>query len=646
MSRDSREQNYILYWIKKLRSGTFSSDDVANDSTVNGGAGSVSDALEAIFPAVNPLRISVLPSEGVGDYKINSTAHNQDNLHSFTYDGVNYQAAVWVNNDMLPLVAIRTLDPPSLWTKVSLDDVLASDVFNLPTADDSHNTYQIIVDNNGIMHVAGNHHNTALQYATSDAPMPDLSGFTAASMTGSAETSVTYVQFVKNRVDGTIYAFYREGGSGAGNEHFNVYDDDTETWSAPDAIFIDGESTDSPYLHRVSCDSQGALHVFFMWRATGDPSTNHDLCYAKYEGGVWKKSDGTAYSMPITQGTAEIVVNTAASGSGILNQCGADVDSNDLPHAAITLYDGDTVTQINHVYLDEDGAWHTEQVTNWDRGVFIDTSTTDGAVMRPIVFCVGTRTFIYFAHKYTKRRGSIRCIEVTPGTTDFVEFRLADLDPGEGDIIYDSGALNERGELSMFFQPSWNVASDSIYQRNCFEYQIPLVMTYNLDSIDLFKNGIARIPRIEVIDNASNMSTPTVSGEGTTSTTGVSSGPKVAATEEWENGIVYLRHTVRGTNASASQEVKFWLEEDGEDVSSNDHVYGEIQLFGTTNKTGGSPWMPSRTQFLYDWTDPGDRGGVISGRFATTNAGNQANTSIHTITVGILRLDEPNRHEA
>ncbi len=173
--------------------------------------------------------------------------------------------------------------------------------------EDAHNTISLVVDGQGYLHLAWGHHNSSLNYSRSLEPDSLVMGPPRA-MVGNAENSVTYPQFFRQR-NGDLLFLYREGGSGNGRLVMNHYNVGRHKWSRRQDNLIDGEQQRSAYWDMtMGCD--GSLHLAWNWRETPDVATNHGLQYARSDDGgqTWTRTDGTRYTLPITQKTAEVVV--------------------------------------------------------------------------------------------------------------------------------------------------------------------------------------------------------------------------------------------------------------------------------------------------------------------------------------------------
>ncbi len=94
---------------------------------------------------------------------------------------------------------------------------------------DAHKSISIAIDGDGFVHMAWNQHNNPLQYCRSVTPL-SLELTAMMPMTNDAEKKVSYPEFY-NMPDGNLLFFYRDGGSGNGNMHINLYNTVAEKWS-------------------------------------------------------------------------------------------------------------------------------------------------------------------------------------------------------------------------------------------------------------------------------------------------------------------------------------------------------------------------------------------------------------------------------
>lgn len=652
-ARKNFEKIFIL--LKRLRvPGALSSDDIFNSSDVLNGAGTVSDALDALsssivegtLPSYNPIAIRRIPGFADGTFRYNTASHIQDNLHTYQLDDIWYQAGTFLDNNGASWAIRRALPGQGVSSRMEMYDLsgVTGDPLAHPFEADSHNTCNIGRDSAGHFHIMSNHHNDPPRYVVSINPDDVESGFVEGTLTGNDEDSITYPTFV-SLPDGTLLLFYRNGVSGAGNIYLNRYDAVDETWSQLHAPLIDGENgtpgNENPYLNHVVVDNVGTIHLSITWRGTGDADTTNDVSYMKsMDGGnTWQQTDGSVYTIPVTHDTCELAYNTAASGSGLLNQCGMGCDSQGNVYIGVTLEDDDNIVQL-YVLHNFMGPWTLQQITSWERGIAFLGSTTDQAHTRPQVIVTNTdRVFVYFWHKFTQRRGSMRCIEATPGLSYFHEFRLMDLDNGESECPFDTMALKLRNELSFIFHPA-SGSPESWEEDSVWTTQVPLIVTIDLDYIDMFMNGTVNLPRIEVIDSSSLQTTG--AAVTTSSTTFASTGPKLALVKETlEQGIPFVKHQVRGSATGTGAIAHFALEEDrDEGTPTTDLIYGDVTIrLADGTITLGTMWMPVQEAENYLWASL-DNGGTINGRMRVEDGADTATCNIHTIQLGVLRTND------
>lgn len=297
------------------------------------------------------LERSVLTENGLGNAQTD-TPPFQPRLT--TYNDRQYYA-YWTHEGTL-VVAARDL-PDGEWERNALDVRIG--------VRDGHWTPGVGVGPDGHVFLNYNTRDSEIRWRRSANP-EDVGSFEEerVGMTGQNESSVTYLEFTR-LLDGTLLAGYREGMSGAGNWMLNRWNPDEEDWEPLQHPLIDGEGEHNSYMWNLVQSEDGTLHYFFNWRETWDVQTNVDLSYARSTDGgeTWERSDGTAYSLPITYGETEIV-DPIEPGSNFINQGWASYDPRTgAPHVAYYRDDENGNTQVFHAYLN-DGEWVTEPATN------------------------------------------------------------------------------------------------------------------------------------------------------------------------------------------------------------------------------------------------------------------------------------------
>lgn len=216
-------------------------------------------------------------------------------------------------------------------------------------ARDAHNCISIMVDGEGYLHVAWDHHGNKLNYAKSVTP-GSLELTPKISMTGINEEKVTYPEFYRLE-NGNLLFFYRDGSSGKGNLVLNRYDIQSKQWKQLHTNLIDGEMKRNAYW-QIFVDKKGVIHLSWVWRESPDVASNHDMCYARSaDGGTsWVRSSGEKYSLPITAFTAEYAAKIPQQ-SELINQTSMYADDDGRP--LIVSYwreANDSVPQYHIVY--------------------------------------------------------------------------------------------------------------------------------------------------------------------------------------------------------------------------------------------------------------------------------------------------------
>lgn len=316
---------------------------------------------------------------------------------------------------------------------------------------DGHNVISIIVDGDGYIHAAFDHHGHSLRYARSIAPGSLVLG-EKEPMVGENELVVTYPEFHRLS-DGSLIFFYRDGASGNGNLVLNRYDLSTRKWSRVQTVLIDGENSRNAYP-QMCVGRDDSIHVSWVWRETSDVSTNHDICYAvSRDGGkTWEKSDGTAYALPITLSTAEVVCSVAQN-SSLMNQTSMTTMPDGRP--VIATYwkaSGDAAPQYRLVYKAADGEWKTRTVGSRTLDFSLGGwGTKRIPISRPQVVCDSQRMMVVVRDE--ERGSKVTLYSSTPGDDGEWTVRdLTDYAVNAWEPSYDRELWKERGWLDIYVQ--------------------------------------------------------------------------------------------------------------------------------------------------------------------------------------------------
>ncbi|HEX7014421.1 MAG TPA: BNR repeat-containing protein [Cyclobacteriaceae bacterium] len=320
---------------------------------------------------------------------------------------------------------------------------------------DAHNAISIMVDGEGYLHIAWNHHNSRLQYRRSVAPGSlILTGNVP--MTGTNEDDVTYPEFFR-MPSGDLIFMYRSGASGRGNLVMNRYITKTQTWERIHTVLIDGEGERNAYW-QACVDVQGTIHLSWVWRETPDVASNHDLCYARSRdgGSNWERSDGRAYALPITAENAEYAFRIP-QGSELINQTSMYADDRGRPYIATYWADDDGIPQYQLVYHDGK-AWHRQQISQRKQAFTLSGPGTKRIPMsRPqvVVERNGRKVNVMLVYRDAER-GSRVSVAMTDNLRGgrWGHFDITDFSVGAWEPTYDTELWKSQHRLQLFVQRS------------------------------------------------------------------------------------------------------------------------------------------------------------------------------------------------
>jgi hypothetical protein len=334
---------------------------------------------------------------------------------------------------------------------------------------DAHNAISIMVDGAGYLHMAWDHHNNGLHYARGVAP--GSLELREAAMVGRDERSVSYPEFFR-LPDGGLLFLYRDGGSGRGNLVLNRYDG-AGGWRRVADNLISGEGRRNAYW-QACVDSQGTIHVSWVWRETPDVASNHDMAYARSRdgGASWEDSDGKPYALPITAASAGYAARIPQN-SELINQTSMAADAAGHPYIATYWRDvdsknGSTVPQYRVLYH-TGAAWRRLDL-DFRRTPFSLSGMGTKAIpiARPQILVdqkgADPGGLLVFRDSERGERVSVARI---PSFASFTAARwsIRDLDSapvGAWEPTYDSELWRRQGALHLFLQPVRQVDGEGV----------------------------------------------------------------------------------------------------------------------------------------------------------------------------------------
>lgn len=392
-------------------------------------------------PAVSADSVKLCPvAEGYSATSVNTAVFRASSLT--TRNGTQYIS--YYDPDGYVTLASRKLDGQEGWT------VCRSQYRGKVT--DAHNVISLAVDGGGYLHVSFDHHGDPLRYCRSTAPGALTLG-ELEPMTGTGEDDVTYPEF-HALPDGNLIFVYRSGYSGKGNMVMNRYDLATRKWKRVHDILIDGEGQRNAYW-QLCADSHGTLHLSWVWRETWMVETNHDLCYARsIDGGeTWQRSDGSAYTLPITMESAELAWHIPQK-SELINQTSMAADPDGNPMIATYWRDAnDSVPRFRLVAHSPAKGWSMETVGHRSTPFTLAGGGTKMIpISRPRV--VADEHSIHYIYRDAERgsRVTVATRPIGAGTWAMADLTTFSVDAWEPTL--DNELWRSHGKLHIYVQPA------------------------------------------------------------------------------------------------------------------------------------------------------------------------------------------------
>ena len=230
---------------------------------------------------------------------------------------------------------------------------------------DSHNYVTMALDDDGRIHLCANMHSSPLVYFRTRIAGDIRTLERVPTMLGRDEARCTYPQFLRGP-KGEFLFTYRSGGSGNGDQIYNLYENGSRKWRRLlDSPLTSGDGRMNAYFTGLRHYPDGYYHLAWVWRDTPACETNHDLSYARSRDLVhWERSDGKPFQLPITLETAEIV-DPIPPGGGLING-GVTIgfDSNKRLVISYQKFDEKGNNQAYSARL-EDGSWKIYRTSDW-----------------------------------------------------------------------------------------------------------------------------------------------------------------------------------------------------------------------------------------------------------------------------------------
>jgi hypothetical protein len=331
-------------------------------------------------------------------------------------------------------------------------------------AADAHNSISMMVDGEGYLHLAWDHHNNPLRYCKSISP-GSLELTEKMQMTGRNENRVSYPEFYK-MPNGDLLFFYRDGGSGNGNLVINKYKTATKQWTTLQNNLIDGEGKRNAYW-QACIDDNGAIHISWVWRETPDVASNHDVCYARSkDGGVsWEKTTGEKYVLPITTNSAEYAMKIQQN-SELINQTSMCADEKGNPFIATYWREANEMVPQYHIVYYTNKKWESIEL-NFRNTAFSLSGLGSKRIpiARPQIMVKGhgNKTSLLMIFRDEERGSKISALAISKikkqkwSLTDLITSSVGSWEPG-----YDTELWRMKKVLNLFVQKVEQVDGEGI----------------------------------------------------------------------------------------------------------------------------------------------------------------------------------------
>ncbi len=385
-------------------------------------------------------RLVKVADNGFGGTSVNTAVFRANSVTS--HNGRQYVG--YYDDDSYLTLAVRNLESDK-WT--------LNRTQYRGNAADAHNVISLIVDGDGYLHVAFDHHGHRLKYCRSTSP-ESLTLGPLEPMIGENEDDVTYPEFY-TLPNGDILFAYRSGASGRGNLVMNRYDLKSKKWQRVHSNLIDGDNQRNAYW-QLCVDQQGIIHLSWVWRETWLVETNHDMCYARSSdfGKTWERSDGTPYQLPITAANAEYAY-IIPQNSELINQTSMSTDRKGNPYIATYWRDADSDVPQYRLLWHDGTSWHQKCVSERTTPFTLKGGGTKMIpIARPRMVVEGDKIFYITRDAESGSRVTLLSSDKGGKSDKWKVTHLTDFEVPAWEPTYDTELWRTSGKLHIFVQPT------------------------------------------------------------------------------------------------------------------------------------------------------------------------------------------------
>lgn len=394
---------------------------------------------QTVKPAQN-VKLSYV-GEGWANNSVNAVIFRKNSLVSWR----DTQFVAFYDKDMNVVLGKR---------RVGEDNWLIRKTPYTGNAADAHNSISIMVDGDGYLHMAWDHHGHPLRYCRSVAP-GSLELSARMPMTRIVEQNVTYPEFYK-LADGNLLFLYRNGASGRGDLVINHYEKNSKTWTQLHRNLIDGEGKRNAYC-QASIDQNGTLHVSWVWRESPDVASNHDMAYARSRDGgrTWEKSTGEKYKIPITAESAEYAWLIPQK-SELINQTSMTNDESGNPYIATYWRDSASLVPQYRIIYHNGKKWQALAPELRKMPFSLSGAGTKAIpISRPqiVVTGAGTKAAIFMIFRDEERGSKVSALRISDlKRKRWSVFDLTTNSVGSWEPTFDTELWQQRKILNLFLQ--------------------------------------------------------------------------------------------------------------------------------------------------------------------------------------------------
>ncbi len=299
-------------------------------------SGAVGEATVAV--TVNPRAGGVVRLESIGTISATNISDNNMPVCS-SLDGTNV-FAMYTTPQARTVVAMRPPHAGDAWPTIVLDPTTKLDGW--------HDGPTVICDGEDYVHCWVGVHNTDWKYYRSVQPVRTVEDFNAGFADVSAELPPGEITYPRAWTDaqGDVYFTWRDrGANNGGRAWFGFYDASAQTWRT--TLLFDDQTVVSgapfPFTTGklpLAIGPDGRIHTVALWsnQSLGcDTAWDPTYAYSDDQGITWRRSDGSAYDLPIRHetGNPQILVARSVMGA-IMTPASVAVERDGTVHVLVT----------------------------------------------------------------------------------------------------------------------------------------------------------------------------------------------------------------------------------------------------------------------------------------------------------------------